>query len=604
MAAALTPDELLLIANGNVPASVKTAEFYAKARLVPDGRILKLNLPGAEEISFDRYERDIVPQVRQFLRDNDLKTKVKCLVTFYGLPIRIGSKQMTAQEHDEVAQLKQQLETTLKLVAPSVDEAEQLARKLNPLFMPGYGTTHAALAARANAALLSINQHLPPANDPAHRELLPQLIRLMTVFGGDAQLVAKLDDQEAQQVLPADRAEKWSQRRDQIDEYQIQIRLLEDKLYDADARKKTREIVSDAYGLFGVAGLLEAQMDYLSSDGTVSALDNELALLWWNYYSHAKWQGNPLNFRYTGTHPQTLMVMRLDGPQEGTAEQIILGSLKAEKEGLKGRIVIDSNGGGAPGGAVDRDGGYRAFDKKLLNLAQIVENKTQNILTLDKHPSVLPANSVKDVALYCGWYSVRNYVPACQFNAGAVGYHVASFEMVSLHGDNEHGWVAGLLNDGVAATLGAVAEPYLSAFPAPDEFFPLLMTGKLSLAEVYWKTTPMTSWMMSCIGDPLYTPYKADPLLKPEDLDPALRRRFNRGSENAEIRMQNAERRRDRRFLPRSAFCILTSAVFPIIGPVQRSLKLFPSRTDNNCGRTHGRTRDLSKFALSKDSDA
>src|SRR6185437_8836595 len=106
VAAALTPDELLLITNGNVPASVKTAEFYAKARLVPDGRILKLNLPGAEEISFDRYERDILPQVRQFLRDNDLKTKVKCLVTFYGLPIRVGSKQITAQERDEVAQLK------------------------------------------------------------------------------------------------------------------------------------------------------------------------------------------------------------------------------------------------------------------------------------------------------------------------------------------------------------------------------------------------------------------------------------------------------------------------------------------------------------------
>ena len=65
-----------------------------------------------------------------------------------------------------------------------------------------------------------------------------------------------------------------------------------------------------------LAGALNAQLDYLNNDGTVSAVDNELALLWWNYYSRSKWQGNPLNYRNPGPHPRTLMVMRLDGPQQ------------------------------------------------------------------------------------------------------------------------------------------------------------------------------------------------------------------------------------------------------------------------------------------------
>jgi hypothetical protein len=121
-------------------------------------------------------------------------------------------------------------------------------------------------------------------------------------------------------------------------------------------------------------------------------------------------------------------------------------------------------------------------------------------------------------------------VPACEFKAGAVGYHIASYEMLSLRTDNEKGWVAGMLNDGIASTLGAVAEPYLSSMPPPDEFFPLLLTGKLTLAEVYWKTTPMTSWMMSFIGDPLYTPFKVNPQLKPEQLPPLLQRAFEGGS--------------------------------------------------------------------------
>ena len=72
-----------------------------------------------------------------------------------------------------------------------------------------------------------------------------------------------------------------------------------------------------------------------------------------------------------------------------------------------------------------------------------------------------------------------------------------------------------------------MAEPYLAAMPAPEEFFPLLLTGKLTLAEVYWKTTPMTSWMMSFIGDPLYTPFKANPPMQVQDLPHGLRAALN-----------------------------------------------------------------------------
>ncbi|MEZ0267461.1 MAG: hypothetical protein ACAI43_22245, partial [Phycisphaerae bacterium] len=84
-------------------------------------------------------------------------------------------------------------------------------------------------------------------------------------------------------------------------------------------------------------------------------------------------------------------------------------------------------------------------------------------------------------------------------------------------------WCRGLMLDGIAATLGPEAEPFLAAFPEADEFFPLLLTGKLTLAEVYWKTTPLASWRITMVGDPLYTPYKARPGLKVEDLPAALR---------------------------------------------------------------------------------
>ena len=88
----LQPDELLLLVNSSNPASQKCAEFYQKARLVPDGRILALDLPNNDEIPFEQYERNVVPAVRAFLRRNGLAAKVKCIVTFYGVPLRIGAR--------------------------------------------------------------------------------------------------------------------------------------------------------------------------------------------------------------------------------------------------------------------------------------------------------------------------------------------------------------------------------------------------------------------------------------------------------------------------------------------------------------------------------
>src|SRR5438094_9968612 len=101
-AVALGPDELVLVTNGNVPASTQCAEFYAKSRGVPAGRICALKVPASEEISFEQYEREVVPGIRSFIRRNNLTDKVHCLVNFYGMPIRIGPHKMTPAEKQEM----------------------------------------------------------------------------------------------------------------------------------------------------------------------------------------------------------------------------------------------------------------------------------------------------------------------------------------------------------------------------------------------------------------------------------------------------------------------------------------------------------------------
>jgi hypothetical protein len=101
--------------------------------------------------------------------------------------------------------------------------------------------------------------------------------------------------------------------------------------------------------------------------------------------------------------------------------------------------------------------------------------------------------------------------------------------METLHGATR-GWCRNLLDAGAVATLGPEAEPFLHAFPAADEFFPVLLTGKVTLAETYWATNPLVSWRITMVGDPLYTPFKTNPALKPEDLPARMRGIFANSS--------------------------------------------------------------------------
>ncbi|KHE91571.1 MAG: hypothetical protein SCABRO_02680 [Candidatus Scalindua brodae] len=135
---------------------------------------------------------------------------------------------------------------------------------------------------------------------------------------------------------------------------------------------------------------------------------------------------------------------------------------------------------------------------------------------------MFPEKSCPDAALYVGWYSLARYVDSFEWKKGAVGFHIASSEASTLEQQDSQVWCKRLIEEGVAATLGPVEEPYLSSFPLPDVFFPLLMEGKLTLLEVYFKSIPHISWRMILIGDPLYTPFKNNPEIEfasPEQKD-------------------------------------------------------------------------------------
>jgi uncharacterized protein (TIGR03790 family) len=523
---ALQPDEILLVVNKNSPDSLRLASEYSQLRLVPAGQVIALDVPNDEEMTFEDYETKVVAPLRSFLSDHQLKDKIKCLLTFYGVPFRITNKHNSPDDDKELLEIRHEEFDAAVQLQTTVEAMESQAQSLDPAFQPGKDNSVPALVARSQAALAAIGKDMAGMTDAGQEQQeFRQLAGQLESLDGEAGMDQRFGPSQRNDPNKTDaQRQAWTALHQRVLDARVEIDRLESLRWDAQSREQLRNESRAHFGVLGLLRVLEAQADYFNTDQTGAALDSELALLWWDYYPRQKWLPNPLGLQFNGKSPSTLMVMRLDGPDPATVDRMMKTSVEVEKTGLQGIVAIDARGIQP----IDDKGNLNAFgefDETLRNLAQIVQSKSQLIVKLDNQEAVFPPHSVKNVALYCGWYSVQNYIPGCDFNPGAVGYHVASYEMITLHTASSR-WVRGLLSDGVVATLGAVAEPYLSAFPKPDEFFPLLLTGKLSMAEVYWKTTPMTSWMISFIGDPLYTPYKANPAISVDDLPPGLQRAF------------------------------------------------------------------------------
>jgi len=92
------------------------------------------------------------------------------------------------------------------------------------------------------------------------------------------------------------------------------------------------------------------------------------------------------------------------------------------------------------------------------------------------HP---PAPSFADhTFLYNGWYTWP-YEDAFEFRPGAICWHLQSATASGARTDTVTGgyWCSGLLNRGVAATLGAVNEPYVEGYSKGDLFMQTMLQG-------------------------------------------------------------------------------------------------------------------------------
>lgn len=548
-AAELQPGELAVVAASNNRDSKALAMYYMRVRGIPAEHLCLVDLPPEEVCSRAVWEEKIRPAIRRWLAEHDPDRKLKCLVTVWGVPLKIGPAAPTANSLRYQSFLAAELDHRLKLLTELVSAFDRLAPTSTPTTEPPASSsaqkdTTSASTPKDSKPIQGATPTTDPLPPKSESEITTLQKKLETSLQGAQQRVAALSDGEERQrlqvqlqqlataaggpnvLLPA-----LSQRLTTDDPNKEQIKAEFDALRGRlTAQLEDRALLEqmppgierDAYliamiersgGLLNSHQWIDQQLQTAKKNETGASFDSELSLvLWDDNYQLLRWQSNYLRPGFSNsqlpTFFPTLMVARIDAPTLRLAKGLIDTAIEVEKKGLRGKVYLDGRGIAKLDRTPQSAGSYEDYDRSLLMTARGIETQTDLKVVLETTPKLFQAKECPDAALYCGWYSLAKYIDAFDWVPGAVAYHLASSEATTLHDPASEVWCKKMLEDGVCATIGPVYEPYLAAFPRPDEFFALLLRGDRTLVECYYLTQPFNSWMMTLIGDPLYRPFK------------------------------------------------------------------------------------------------
>lgn len=532
VAAELRPSECVIIYNSRSPRSKAVAQYYAQKRSIPNDHLLGVPLPIKDTLPRTTYEASVRPMIRAFLNHPVWGRSIRCVVTCYEVPIRIGRRLPDEGQRSRAAVLRAQLVEALDHTEQLIDRA--VGRRSRPQGRRPAGNSNAkakskrkingkhidklyARYVRAQTGLARNWRGLRREDLLNARGRMLQFIQLAV---GESGLLEHLT--AGRNALNDEAKRRMETMRQHCEELQHQIRPGIAPDSDPETFNAVVPLIGERDGMFGVVkALLDREQSVLGLR-TTAAFDSELALVLWDDYELDKWQTNEIyhNLAPTTTGPsepppqRTLMVARLDGPTPGIVRRMIDDAMDTERRGLRGTFYFDTRG-------LSKGEPFFDFDQNIRELAQLVRTQTSIPVVVDTNAEVFQPGTCPDAALYCGWYSLRNYVDAFDFVPGAVAIHIASFELTSLRAPEKRYWCKELLKDGAAATYGATDEPFLQAFPLPTDFFTMLLTGRFTLVETFSATRPFASWRLSLLGDPLYNPFKQNPQLSwDEGVDP------------------------------------------------------------------------------------
>jgi len=534
-ALALQPEEIAVIVNSDHEHSVAVGRYYCEKRGLPQTNIIALPMSRKEIISRNEYQQKIVPGVREFLNQPGRKGKIKCLLTIYGVPLRIQAyvpqgrqrqwrdliDRYLDQYFGELLKVKEDFQTLInplyeKNASNGTEKPFRLPRGRLPREKKAIAILRQTLQVAENVQKKIGDKH----SFKNHEKIKKQFKEINRRWRGLEGILAELKNQY-QQTINAEEKQNIERQiavlQNQLQKQALTIQKNSGSEVEVSRHENRYKAFYEAGGGKLLCNILIKDRRKIGDEDSESSLDSELSLVLWPEYPLGEQQPNLLRAYEppvmtvkapAGLEAPTLMVARLDGPKLSIAKGLVDKALEAEKKLLRGRVYIDARGMYKN---KDKFGSYAYFDDLLRMTGEYLKKHTPLQVLVDNQPQLFGVGKCPDTVLYCGWYKLQTYVNSFTYRTGAVGFHIASLEAQTLRPSRagsklNNVWCKRMLEEGVTATLGAVAEPYLYSFVRPDLFFADLVGGKYCLVECYYRSKPFNSWMFTLIGDPLYRP--------------------------------------------------------------------------------------------------
>ncbi len=536
--AVLQPEEVAIVAVRGSRESIDVAEYYAKARGIPLSHVCLLDVIPGKNLDRAVWETSVRPAIRAWILDQRLESQLRCLVTVWDVPLKISKRTdgIGARQAFLEAERRLRCQAVAESLA-TIDGILPVGESSDPEELPADIDTK-KLAERIQSAVNAAQRRMALAPSDAIQAASTQLAQAVGELGGVVAGVQILSKQRS----GTNRPELEQVKRHEFAKGRLMglrdARSAVEQLPESMERdEQILSLVAAAEGHVGAIKWVDRQSESLKKNETYSSFDSELSMLFWLDYPLNRWQPNLLHFQFDRSplrvRRPTLMVSRLEAPTVAHTKRLVDDAIATEKAGLEGKVYLDARG--IPGQSEPKSrGSYGEYDQAIRDLAGLLDRHTQMSTVLNDEKELFQEGECPDTGLYCGWYSLSKYIDAFDFTRGAVGYHIASGEAATLRSTNSQVWCKRLLEDGICATLGPVHEPYLTAFPRPDEFFVALLSGKYSLAECYYRTKPFNSWVMVLVGDPLYNPFRAKPGIDGEGLPVRLRKVIEAADEGSQ----------------------------------------------------------------------
>jgi len=125
----LVPDEVAIIAMSTSPQGKSLAEHYAKARGVPQANIFLLDGKPGLAMARTTWEQEARPAIRAWLSRSGLETKIRCFVTCWDVPLKIGRRDPNAPE---VAARKEALAKAREALIGQIEEQFKALEAIAP----------------------------------------------------------------------------------------------------------------------------------------------------------------------------------------------------------------------------------------------------------------------------------------------------------------------------------------------------------------------------------------------------------------------------------------------------------------------------------------